>query len=358
MKITDVKLTAFSLGPRPRPSSDATYTETEWRFSLVEVFTDEGIKGMCPGGRSKEITEGPLKEMLLGEDPLYIEKLWRKMYQGWCHPASAGDAVRAMSRIDIALWDIIGQALGQPVYRLLGGDRDRVPAYAAGGYYEPGKTNKDLQEEMIGYVAMGYDAVKMKVGRISLEEDAERVRAVRKAIGPKVKLMVDGNHAWTPYEAILFGRMIEECNPFWLEEPVPATDYEGGAEVAAALDIPVATGENEYLRWGFRDLIKNHAVDIVQADPGVCGGFTEWRKIAAIATANNMPLAPHGHGNIGAHAVASIPEGLTVETYPTHTGPNAKVIQLFPIKKGEIYLPQTPGMGWKVDEKLIARHRK
>jgi D-arabinonate dehydratase len=358
LKITDVKMTAFSLGPRPRPSSDATYTETEWRFSVVEVYTDEGIVGICPGARSRELTEGPLKEMLLGEDPLNIERLWRKMYSGWCHPASAGEAVRDMSRIDIALWDVIGKALGQPVYRLLGGDRDRVPAYAAGGYYEPGKTVEDLQKEMTGYVGMGYDTVKMKVGRVSLEEDAQRVKAVREAIGEDVKLMVDGNHAWTPYQAILFGRMIEKYNPYWLEEPVPATDYEGGAEVCAALDIPVATGENEYLRWGFRDLIKHRAADIIQADPGVCGGYTEWRKIAAIATAHNLPLAPHGHGDIGAHAVASIPEGLTVETYPTHTGPNAEVIELFPIENSQIVLPQEPGMGWKVNEAVISRHRK
>ena len=317
MKITDVRVTSFSLGPRPAPVSDATFTTSEYRFSMVEVFTDEGITGVCPGAGMLEITHGPLKEMLVGEDPLYIERLWRKMYSGWCHPASAGEAIRAMSRIDIALWDILGKFLNQPVHRLLGGDRDKVPCYAAGGYYAPGKTIEDLQREMVGYLEMGYDAVKMKVALLELKEDAERVKAVREAIGPDIKLMVDGNHAWTPYQAIQFGRMIEEYDPFWLEEPVPATDYEGGAEVCAALDIPIATGENEYLRWGFRDLIKNRAVDIVQADPGTCGGYTEWRKIAAIATAHNLPLAPHGQGYLGAHAVASIPEALTVETYPT-----------------------------------------
>ena len=358
MKITDVKMTSLSLGPRPRPVSDATFTETGWTFSMVEVFTDEGISGICPAGRGRELIEGPLKEMVVGENPLYLERLWRKMYSGWCHPAAAGEAVRAMSFIDIAIWDIIGKVLGQPVYRLLGGDRDRVPAYVGGGYYEPGKTIEDLQEEMLGYLSLGYNAVKMKVGGLDLKEDAERVRAVREAIGADVKLMVDANHAWTSYQAITFSRMVEEQDLFWFEEPVPATDYEGGAEVCRALDIPVATGENEYLRWGFRDLIKHRAADIIQADPAICGGFTEWRKIAAIATANNMPLAPHGHGNIGAHAVASIPEGLIVETYPGLQSQQSEIIELFPVENGEIILPQEPGLGIVVNEDVLDQHRK
>lgn len=358
MKITDVKVTVIPLGPRPRPSSDATFTQTEWRFSMVEVFTDEGVKGVCPGAGSRELTEGPLKEVILGEDPLKVERLWRKMYSGWRHPTSAGDSIRAMSRIDIALWDIVGKVVGQPVYRLLGGDRDRVPAYAAGGYYEPGKGLDELQREMEGYVEMGYKAVKMKVGRVSLEEDLARVKAVREAIGEDVDLMVDANHAWTAYQAIRFGRAVEEYNPFWLEEPVLAEDFHGGAEVCAALDIPVATGENEYTRWGFRNLIEHRAADIIQADPGVCGGYTEWRKIAAIATAYHLPLAPHGHGNIGAHVVASIPEGLTVETYPTHQGPLSQFIELFPIENGEIVLPSEPGLGMKVNEVELGKYRK
>jgi L-alanine-DL-glutamate epimerase-like enolase superfamily enzyme len=214
MKITDVIMTACSLGRRPRPISDATYTESDYSFSMVEVFTDEGVTGIGPGARSRELTEGPLKEMLLGEDPLNIERLWRKMYSGWCHPASSGEAIMAMSRIDIALWDIVGKVLGQPVYRLLGGAREKTPAYAAGGYYEPGKSIEDLQNELLGYLSMGYDTVKMKVGRLSLKEDAERVGRVREAIGYDVDLMVDGNHAWTPYQAILFARMIEEYRPY------------------------------------------------------------------------------------------------------------------------------------------------
>jgi len=355
VKITDVKLTVIPLGPRPRPVSDATFTESTFTFSMTEVFTDEGITGICPSGRYRELVEGSLRDMVVGEDPLRIERLWRKMYSGWNHPASAGEAIRAMSYIDIALWDIIGKALGQPVYRLLGGDRDRVPAYVGGGYYAPGKTNEELQQEMRGYISMGYNAVKMKVGRVSLEEDVERVRAVREAVGDDVDLMVDANHAWTSYQAIRFGRMIEGLNVVWLEEPVPATDYEGGAEVCRALDIPVATGENEYLRWGFRDLIRHRATDIVQADPAICGGYTEWRKIAALATSNNMPLAPHGNGNIGAHAVASIPEGLTVECYPGLQSAQSQIIPLFPIEDGEIVLPQESGLGITVNEEALAK---
>ncbi|MDP3061926.1 MAG: mandelate racemase/muconate lactonizing enzyme family protein, partial [Chloroflexota bacterium] len=289
------------------------------------------------------------------EDPLNVERVWRKMYDGWRHPASKGDSMVAMSRIDIAVWDIVGKALGQPVYRLMGGARDRVPAYAAGGYYEPGKDLSQLQKEMADYLKTGYNAVKMKVGRVSLGEDMARVRAVREAVGEATLLMVDANHAFTAAQAIQFGRAVEQYHPYWYEEPVPADDYRGGAEVCAALDTPVATGENEYSRWGFRDLIEGRAADIIQADPGVCGGYTEWRKIAALATAHHLPLAPHGHGNLGAHAVASIPEGLTVETYPEYQVRLAEFIELFPIEKGEIVLPQKPGLGMTVNEAAIRK---
>jgi len=349
MKITDVKLTKIDLGSRPVAWQDATFTETSLTFSLTQIFTDDGLTGIAPSGNSQELIEGPLKDMIIGEDPMYMEKIWNKLYSGWCHPASSGWEIRALSAIDIALWDLNGKILNQPVYKLLGGDRDRVPAYVGGGYYAEGKSIQDLQEEMVEYIGMGYKAVKMKIGRLSITEDIERVKAVRDAVGPDITLMVDANHAYTSAQAILFGRKVEELDIFWYEEPVPATDYEGCAAVRNALDIPIATGENEYLRWGFKDLINHRAVDIVQADPAICGGFTEWKKIAALATSNNLKLAPHGGGNIGAHAVASLPEGLNVETYPGLRAAGAKVMNFFEIEDGYIVLPKSPGLGLEID---------
>ena len=170
---------------------------------------------------------------------------------------------------------------------------------------------------MTGFVDLGYRAVKMKVGwpGAGLRHDAERVRAVREAIGPDVDLMVDVNNAWDANTAIRFGRMIERYEPYWLEEPTPADDYRGQAAICTALDVPVASGENEFTRWGFRDLLDARAVDIVQADPRTCGGFTEWLKIAALASAYHLPMAPHGGPHVGAHCVGAVSNGLIVESY-------------------------------------------
>ena len=134
MKIVDVKFNKFNLGNRPEPWHDATFTESALSFPLTQVITDEGLIGYAPCGNSKELIEGPLKEMVIGEDPIYMERIWNKLYSGWCHPASSGWEIRALSAIDIALWDLNGKILNQPVYKLLGGDRDRVPAYVGGGY--------------------------------------------------------------------------------------------------------------------------------------------------------------------------------------------------------------------------------
>lgn len=356
MKVVDVKFNKFDLGSRSEPWHDATFTESSLSFPLTQVITDEGLVGYAPCGNSKELIEGPLKDMIIGEDPIYMEKIWNKLYSGWCHPASSGWEIRALSAIDIALWDLNGKILNQPVYKLLGGDRDRVPAYVGGGYYSKSKTNEDLQKEMIDYIDMGYTAVKMKVGRISIKEDIERVKAVREAIGKDNTLMVDANHAYTVAEAKLFGKLVEEFDIFWYEEPLPSTDYEGGRELRQYLDIPIATGENEYLRWGFKDLINNRAVDIVQADPAICGGYSEWKKIAAISTANNLKLAPHGGGNLGAHAVASLPQGLNVETYPGLRAEGAKIMKFFEIINGDILLPNAPGLGLELDMDYIKKN--
>jgi L-alanine-DL-glutamate epimerase-like enolase superfamily enzyme len=272
------------------------------------------------------------------------------------HTTTGGDFMFALSRVDIALWDLLGKVVGQPVWRLLGGDRNRVEAYAAGGYYGHEKGLRELAAEMERYLALGYRAVKMKVGWVgtTLKADAERVRVVRETVGPDIKLMVDANHAYTAAQAIQFGRMVERYEIEWFEEPVPHTDLRGGAEVCAALDMPIATGEMETTRWGFRTLLAARALDICQADPVNCGGLTEWRKIAALATADHLPLAPHGTHTIGMHCVASCPEGLTVETYPEVYAVPELMAPLV-LEDGQIRVPDTPGLGLEIDRAALAR---
>ncbi len=262
---------------------------------------------------------GPMKQKLLGEDPLRVGYLWDKLYMGGTRkPVAKGEYIAAMSAVDNALWDLVGKALGQPVWKLAGGVQSRVKAYAAGGYYAEGKGLKELAAELEGYAKAGFRAVKMKVGwpGVTLRQDAERVRAVRDAIGPDVELMIDANNGWDAPTALRFARLVERYDPYWFEEPVPADDLRGGAQLVAALDIPIASGENEFTRWGARDLIEAQAADIIQLDPNLCGGISEWLKIAAIASAYHLKMAPHGNPNIGATCVAAVENGLITEAYP------------------------------------------
>ena len=198
---------------------------------------------------------------------------------------------------------------------MLGGYRDRVPAYIAGGYYEDGKGLKELAQEMASYVELGARAVKMKIGALPIPEDVRRVKAVREAIGPDIKLLVDANCAYRVYEAIQMAKRIEAYDPFWFEEPIAPDDYRGFRRIAEATTIPIATGENEYTRYGFRDLIAANGVAILNADAKHLGGVTEFMKVAALAQAYDLDIAPHGAQEIHVHLVAAIANGLILEFY-------------------------------------------
>ena len=287
MKITDVVLETFSW-PLARPISNAAITLSRGGMTLVSIKTDAGITGIG-NGYAKPVIRTAIEQfrpILLGEDPLDVERIWHKMYS----PKAVGRrglTTQAISAIDIALWDLRGKVAGMPAYKLLGGFRNRVPAYIAGGYYSSEKSAKHLQLEMESYIARGANAVKMKVGGLTIPEDVARVRAVREAIGSEPKLMVDANCGYRAFEAIQFAKRIEEFDIFWFEEPVGADDYEGMRRVAEMSPIPVAAGENEYTKYGFRDLIACKGVSIVTPDAKICGGVTEFMKIAALTQAHD-----------------------------------------------------------------------
>jgi L-alanine-DL-glutamate epimerase-like enolase superfamily enzyme len=282
-----------------------------------------------------------------------------------------GEWLRNLSKVDIAIWDLIGKAAGKPVYKLLGGYADRIPVYAAGGYYREDKGIDDLAEELKGFVDHGFTAVKMKVGAwrfgVSMETDIERVRAAREAVGPDVKLMVDANNAWDAKNAIKFIKAVECYDPYWFEEPVVADDFRGSAEVKNATSVLVASGENEMTRWGSRDLIDSRAVDVIQTDPALCGGFTEIRKIAAMASAQHIWFAPHGGRVLGATAVCSMPNGLIVESYPLSQwrvelpldpeNPEEKLLEEpNPVVNSWIEMSQEPGLGYKLNEDVAEKY--
>jgi L-alanine-DL-glutamate epimerase-like enolase superfamily enzyme len=210
-----------------------------------------------------------------------------------------------------------------------------------------------------GYTALKFDPFGDAYRFISpaeLRRSLEIVGAVREAVGPEIDLMVDVNNAWDSNTAIRFGRMIERYEPYWLEEPTPADDYRGQAALCTALDVPVASGENEFTRWGFRDLLEARAVDIVQADPRTCGGFTEWLKIAALASAYHLPMAPHGGPHVGAHCVGAVSNGLIVESYVHSIQAHLNEFVSPPdIRDGYVTLPDRPGLGLQWNEEAIKR---
>jgi L-alanine-DL-glutamate epimerase-like enolase superfamily enzyme len=354
-----------------KPIMDATYTLPHRSAVLVRVDTDEGISGIGeaayfggPPMITKMIIEKELADYIIGEDPRNIERLWEKMYQRSIKHGRKGAIIASMSGIDIALWDIIARSVNMPLYRLLGGFHERIRAYASAGFYAEGKGLKELANEMASYVKEGFTAVKMKIGRVSQAEDVARIKAVREAIGPNIDLLVDGNNVYNAYEAIKMARKMEEYDVFWFEEPVPAEDLEGSAKVAAAIDMPLAAGENEFTRYGFRDLILHQAIDIAQPDATWCGGITEARKIAAMASAWNIACVPHSFSSAIAlmsnlHFSASIPNSMFQE-FDRNYNPLREELLTEPVrinKDGYIDLPGKPGLGVELNESTVKKYR-
>jgi len=356
---------------------------------LVEVETDTGLIGLGEAGSAggplastQVVVELELKPLLLGEDPLLIEYLWQKMFQRTRQHGRRGIVMHAISGIDIALWDLAGKVAHLPLYRLLGAYRGQVEAYASGGFYQEGKDIAALAEEAGSYVSQGYRAMKMKIGRnpstqtnlremlamhdkcvVSLEEDLARVEAVRRVLGREAKLMVDINCAWSPALAIQMGRALEPQNLYWIEEPVATDDIKGSAEVARALGTAIAGYETEVGAYGFRELITQRAVDIIQPDIAWAGGFTECRRIAAFAHVYNMMVAPHAFSSAitlvaSMHLLASIPNGLLLEFDQNPNALRAELLQE-PIsaEDGFVKLPERPGLGVALDPEVIERYR-
>jgi D-arabinonate dehydratase len=350
--------------PLRRPVLLSRQTFTAREFNVVRVRTDEGLVGVgyARGGEVvRAAAEVEVAPRLAGRDPFATETLWAELHEAASIVGRAGAFMRALSAVDIALWDVKAKALGLPLFRLLGGEDGRVPAYVSGGYYRDGQTLDDLARELAGYVERGFRAVKIRVARLPLREDVERVAAVRRAIGDDVELMVDANQGYaTAAEATAAGRRFEQLGVRWLEEPVRAEDRAGSANVAASLDMAVATGETEYGRFAFRDLIAARAADILQPDATVVGGVSEWLKAAALASAHGLPVAPHYFTEVHAHLVAATPNAITVEYF----FPDADIISFDELlaeplapRDGWIELPERPGVGLDLRPDALERYR-
>jgi L-alanine-DL-glutamate epimerase-like enolase superfamily enzyme len=338
----------------------------ERHYGIVEVEGSDGFKGIgfcyvgsAGGSIFSEIVTTLLAPLLIGQDPYRVEGLWSEMYQEALLQGRAGTVLRAISALDIALWDRNARAVRLPLHRFLGAVAgDSVPAYASGGYYLQGKTPAQLGEEMRGYVEQGFQAVKMKVGKHDIREEEARISAVRDSIGPDTILMLDANNAWSDLPtALRFVRMYENYDPYFIEEPFSPDDIQNHARLAAQTAVPVATGEIECGRWRFKELLDAGAAAILQTDAAVCGGITEFKRIAATAASYGVNLCPHWFHDLHAQLVAATPNALYVEYFPDDQVLNFRRLlsKQVTIQQGKILLSQEPGLGFDFDPAAVEK---
>jgi L-alanine-DL-glutamate epimerase-like enolase superfamily enzyme len=349
---------------------------------VVEIETDDGLVGIGEiHGRPQtdivRILEQAFKPLLLGEDPADHERLWDMLFRctfsraaarfeaadGQPHFGAGGkpQMMAAIAGIDIALWDIKAQAADLPLYKLLGGHRASVATYASGGYYGPdGKAwIEGLVEEMTGYADLGYTAVKMKIGGLTLEEDVARVRAVREALHD-VRLMLDANSAYDVPAAIEAAGAFEPFDIYWLEEPTAWFDPVFGlARVGAATTIPLASGERELHRFGCRDLVDHTPIRFLQFDCTRAGGISEWLRVAAYASAHGVLMAPHHDPQIHGHLLAAVPNGHIQEVFPNAVRDplwSRLFVEQPRVLDGELVLADRPGLGVTLDRDVLDRY--
>jgi L-alanine-DL-glutamate epimerase-like enolase superfamily enzyme len=360
MKITGYEATTLNV-PEDDPLANMPEEAGRTRpIVILRLRTDQGIEGLgvtLYGGRMSGSLRTAVEELAaltVGEDPMRIERIVAKLRHGTgdaCGPG--GIFTLALSAIDVALWDIKGKALDQPLWKLLGGHRDRVPTYASGSLRR-GLTDDQAQRAAQRLLKKGFREMKTQMalpGNPTATEEVRRVRVVREAIGPDIKLMCDINQRWRPEQAIDIGSRVEDIGLFWLEDVTTADDYTGLARVTAALKTPVAGGE--YV-WGivpFRHMIEAHAVDIVMIDLARVGGVSQWMKVAGMAEAFNLPVVSHVMPEMLVHLVAACPNGLTVEYMPWMLALYEETPLL---ADGHLVLPERPGLGLKFDEKALA----
>jgi len=371
MKITRLEVYILRAPDTGRPHWVSHFIVPRANEILVRMHTDEGIQGIgiatsyTPIEAAIHCFRSGIGELVLGEDPLAPERLYQKLFaltwqrlafeKGWSKEA----LVRISAAIDIAAWDIIGKVAGLPLYRLFGGFREKVPCYVTCAYYRDGKTHSELRDEMQKLKAQGHTGFKAKAGGVGLAEDIERLALVREVIGEDKDLMVDVNRGWDLPTAIEAARLLEPLRPRWLEEPVRwADDRRELKLLAQKTRIPLSAGESELTSYGCRALLEEQAIQILQFDCTMMGGFTEGRKLAALCEFNHVQVAPHHDCFIHAHIVAASPAGCIVESFtdPERDPLQAELFEDPPkIANGWLTLKQTPGLGLSLSEAALVK---
>ena len=354
MKIENVRTTLLSMPYVEQPAWMANYTRDR-NVLVLEIETASGHVGLGyqlflrEGFRTvKACLEEVMAPRLVGRDASEVEAIWRENYAGNVADGRGGAQIFALSAIDVALWDIVGQAAGMPLHRLWGHYRKEVPVYGSGVWR--GLGGDGMAAKAARFVEQGYRAVKMQVGHIwSDAEDVNNTMMVREAVGPDVDVMVDVNMAWSADKAILMGRRLEEHGIYWLEEPVPPDDFAGYRRIAGALTTRVVGGESHFTRYDLRPFFEHPVCPVLQPDV-IRGGLTELRKIAAIADTWGLQIAPHLYPELMIHLMASIPNGLVIEDM----GLLDDIWVEWPKpERGMMTAPETPGHGLKIKPEVM-----
>jgi len=379
MKITGLETYSLS-APLPQVVRTSTHAITQVSEVIVKLTTDNGLVGIgeahgpflfqgAEGLRTVNTILKTITPLVVGQDPFDVERIWQDLFALTYQsvrgiPALARQArvlVTAMSAIDIALWDLKGKAIERPLWALLGGAlRRSMPAYVTGFYYRDGEKPADVAREAEGYVKLGYRTVKVKVGGLTPEADAERVGLIRKTVGKDVAIMLDANQGWNLPTAVRAARLCEPHDIFWLEDPMPWFDERGTlARLKAEVSVPIAAGETEYSPFGLRTMVAEGLVDYLIIDSTWAGGLTTWRKAAVMAEMYQIPMAAHHDPQIHVHAVAASPTGFILESFADATR-DPLWFELFrerpQIVNGAMALPEQPGLGLELREDTLEKY--
>lgn len=359
MKITKLKTVPVDV-PLKKPIATAIHAIRSVGCVLVNLETDQGITGQSyvftiNAARLKVFDEmiSSFAHHLEGRDPRYVEAIWEDIWKEINPIGYKGVTIYALSAIDTACWDLIGKYSEMPLHHVFGACRNTVKTYASGGMWLSSSID-ELVDEAQDFLEQGFLAMKIRVGNQNPETDIERVRIVREAVGKEIELMVDANQAFTAKQAIRLGRKLEEFDLVWFEEPVHANDLKGHAEVRAALDISIASGETEYTRYGMKAMIESKACDVLMPDLQRIGGLSEFRRVAALATVYDIPISTHIFTEHSLCIGGSSPNCISVEHMPWFSSFFNESLE---IKDGMLEIPDRPGIGFTFDSDVVNRFR-
>ena len=359
MKITEFKTTVVDI-PLEKRIKTSIHDMKSVGCVLLELKTDQELIGQsyvfslnAVRIAALEAAVSGFSDRVLGRDPHYVHRILEDMWADMNTVGHQGYPIAAMSAVDVACWDLIGQSANLPLHYLFGACRDRIPTYASGGLWLSASID-ELIEEAQKFIDQGFRAMKIRLGSEKIVTDIERVRAVRDAIGPDIELLSDANQGLDVKKAIRLAKQLEEFDVGWFEEPVNYLDLDGHARVRQAATIPIASGETEYTRFGMHKMLKAGAVDVLMPDLQRIGGLTEMRRSAAIASVHHIPISTHIFTHQSLCIAGSEPNCISVEHMPWF---DCLFNEVMKIEQGDILIPDRPGIGFTLNPEVIARYK-